>query len=111
MLNRIQLRGICGRVSTQKVGDSTLVDLSVMTDYVHKSRSGDPICETTWHHVRKFYSENDRIPPFEKGCVVEAEGRLRVQKYNSGVFTEVAAKRIECLGKWIQAGNRLPAEE
>lgn len=50
-LNRIEIRGIIGRVNVKDIGNTKFANISVATDYVYKSQDSGVIIETTWHNV------------------------------------------------------------
>lgn len=100
-LNKIEIRGIIGRVNVKEVGDTKVANLSVATDYAYKSQDGGIVIETTWHNVVAW--EGKEIPnldQLEKGSFVHVCGRLRNRKYIAADGTErtvcdIVAKLVE----------------
>ena len=81
-LNRLEIRGIIGRVNVKEIGDTKVANLSVATDYAYKSQDGGVIIETIWHNVVAW--ERDSIhglDQLKKGSSVHVCGRLRNRKY------------------------------
>lgn len=68
-LNRIELRGTVGSVRKTKVGDKTIVAMTVATNFAYRDKEGCAVIETTWHSVRLW--ESDRIP----GEILDGLGR------------------------------------
>jgi len=104
-LNQVIIRGIVGNARVQTIGDTEMVRFSVATDRAFKNRSGEVVCETTWHSVTAF--KNDRMPDFAtivRGAGVEVKGRLRNQRYvdsngNDRTTTEILANEVAVIGK------------
>ena len=100
-LNSVTLRGIIGNARIQNIGDTQMARFSIATDHIFKNRSGEAVCETTWHQVTAF--KNDKMPDFStlvKGAGVEVKGRLRNVRYMdaNGVertFTEILANTFK----------------
>lgn len=99
-LNSVTLRGIIGNARIQNIGDTQMARFSVATDYIFKNRSGEVVCETTWHQVTAFKS--DKTPDFTalvKGAGVEVKGRLRNNRYTDSngverIMTEILASQV-----------------
>ena len=53
-LNKIELRGICGNSSLQKVGDTRVCRFSVVTELAFKGNDGTNIIESTWFNTVAF---------------------------------------------------------
>ena len=81
---------------------------AIRTDHIFKNRSGEAVCETTWHQVTAF--KNDKMPDFStlvKGAGVEVRGRLRNNRYtdSNGVertMTEILASQVNVIGGALQ---------
>ena len=107
-LNSVTLRGIIGNARIQNIGDTEMARFSVATDHIFKNRSGEVVCETTWHQCTAFKSE--KMPDFSslvKGAGVEVKGRLRNNRYtdSNGVertMTEILASQVSVLGGALQ---------
>lgn len=100
-LNKIEIRGIIGRVNVKDIGDTKVANLSVATDYVYKSQDGGLIIETIWHNVVAWEGkEIQNLDQLEKGSFVHVCGRLRNRKYIASDGTEravcdIVAKSVE----------------
>ena len=107
-LNSVTLRGIIGNARIQNIGDTKMARFSVATDHIFKNRSGEVVCETTWHSVTAFKS--DRMPDFSalvRGAGVEVKGRLRNNRFtdSNGVertVTEILASQVSVIGGTLQ---------
>jgi len=102
-LNRIELRGIIGRVDVLSYGDARVARLSVATTFFYQAKNGDPVIETTWHSVTAWEGKGIAdLDSLEKGKAVHIIGRLRSQKYTNAqgevvTIYEVVAKSLEVL--------------
>lgn len=99
-LNRIELRGVAGRVDITEVGGSKLVRFSVATNHAYRGRDNEPIIETTWHNVSAW----DKGLELKKGDAVEVSGRVRMQRYTDANGVEqchydVVANDVRVLGE------------
>lgn len=89
MINKVELQGIIGRVSTKVINGSEGARLSVATDTTLYDQTGQPIIEVCWHNVvawRRIGEPNPGIVDFsqlEKGTRVHVLGRLRNRKYTT----------------------------
>ena len=107
-LNSVTLRGIIGNARIQNIGDTEMARFSVATDHIFKNRSGEVVCETTWHQCTAFKSE--KMPDFSslvKGAGVEVKGRLRNNRFtdSNGVemtVTEILASQVSVIGGTLQ---------
>ena len=107
-LNSVTLRGIIGNARIQTIGDTEMARFSVATDHIFKNRSGEVVCETTWHQCTAFKSE--KMPDFSslvKGAGVEVKGRLRNNRFtdSNGVertVTEILASQVSVIGGTLQ---------
>ena len=107
-LNSVTLRGIIGNARIQNIGDTQMARFSVATDHIFKNRSGEVVCETTWHQCTAFKSE--KMPDFSslvKGAGVEVKGRLRNNRFtdSNGVertITEILASQVSVIGGTLQ---------
>lgn len=104
-LNSVTLRGIIGSSHIQNIGDTEMARFSVATNYIFRNRSGEVVCETTWHQCAAFKS--DRMPDFTalvKGAAVHITGRLRKQRYTAAdgserTTAEIVVHTLEILQK------------
>ena len=84
-LNKIEIRGIVGNSSLQKVGDTRLCRFSVVTETAYNGRDGGIIVDCTWFSVSAFESAKIRcLDHLATGKVVRVLGRVRVQRYTDG---------------------------
>ena len=88
-LNKIELRGIVGKSSVTRIGETQLCRFSLVTEYAHKDKGGNQIVEVTWHNVVAFDSKT--MPDFEqiqKGSIVRVRGRIRAFRATMADGTE-----------------------
>ena len=50
-INKVEIRGNVGTVRMNEHNGKKVVNFSVVTDFLYKSREGIPLSETTWHNV------------------------------------------------------------
>lgn len=99
-INKIELRGTVGNVSSRPVGETVVTRFSIVTNYAYKSRGGESVIETLWLNVTAW--EGKGIPDLsglKKGMCVHLIGRLRPYKYTTsdGIERqdyEVVAKEV-----------------
>ena len=76
-LNKVELKGIVGRVDTKSIGDTLMTKFAVATNYAYES-NGNQIMETTWHSCVSFDQEASKLKKNDK---VHLFGRLRRQRF------------------------------
>lgn len=102
-MNKIELRGIVGTSSLNRVGDNQVCRFSIATDYSYKDRDGNPVVDTTWFNVTAWEGKN--IPDLRsviRGTIVQVTGRVRTYKYTTAdgevkSSWEVIARRVTIL--------------
>ena len=102
-INKIELQGLVGTVRANEYNGSKVVNFTMVTDFIYKSREGGVTAESTWHNVVAW--ENSQMPDLEKivkGLPVNVTGRLRTNRYTSadGVekqYYEILANKIRIL--------------
>lgn len=102
-INRIELQGHVGTVRMNEYNGSKVVNFSLATELLYKSRDGVAVSETTWHNIVAW--DGSQMPDLDKivkGVPVNVTGRLRENRYTSaeGVekqIYEVLANRIRIL--------------
>ena len=102
-LNRIELRGIVGTSSINRVGDAEVCRFSIVTEYSYKDRDNNPVVDTTWFNVTAWEGKN--MPDFRqigKGSIVQLAGHVRTFKYTMADGAErsgweILARRITIL--------------
>lgn len=98
-LNKIEIRGIVGRVSFSTVGEKRHANFSVCTQYAYKNQSGEAVVEMTWFNVSAWEGPKNGIDNLQKGAQVFVSGRIRTRFYQMGdggerVIQEVAAREV-----------------
>ena len=100
-INRIELRGIVGQSSLNRVGDTRLCRFSVVTELAYKDRDGGNIIESTWFSVSAI-SEKDitDLEAITRGAIVHVIGRLKCTRYvdangNDRVQYEIVARKVD----------------
>jgi Single-stranded DNA-binding protein len=88
-LNRIDLRGIVGKSSVTRIGETQLCRFSLVTEYAHKDKDGNQIVEVTWHNVVAFDSKTmPDLEQIQKGSIVRVRGRVRAFRVTMADGTE-----------------------
>lgn len=75
-LNKVELKGVVGRVSTTKVADKSITNFSLMTEQVNVNKDGTQTIEVTWFNCTTF----NEIA-INKGDKAHVLGRLRIHTY------------------------------
>lgn len=104
-LNRIQIRGVVGRVDiTTFANNSQVCNFSVVTDFSTVDREGNSAIETTWFNVSAWNGREGIADVYgiQKGVWVEVIGRIRTRKYTNQageerVSTEVIARKVKLI--------------
>lgn len=95
-INRIVIRGNVGNEPRiNQVGNRSVANISVATNFKYSGKDGNPILETTWHNVVLW--ENPQTPnlsEIHKGMIIQVEGRLRSRKYTNRDGLEVTTYEI-----------------
>lgn len=86
-LNKVELKGVVGRVSTTKVADKSITNFSLMTEQVNVNKDGLQATELTW-----FYCTTFNEIAINKGDHAHVLGRLRIRRYTA----EGGAERVSC---------------
>lgn len=98
-LNKVEIIGNVGTVRTQKVGEDTVQNFSVCTEFIRKNKDNTISCEATWHQVAAWNK-----PTVEKGMTIHVKGRTRNSRYTSAdgaerIFTEIIANELKIYKK------------
>lgn len=102
-LNKIELRGICGNSSIQKVADTRLCRFSVVTELAYKGNDGTNIIESTWFNVTAWEGKDiSDLDAINRGAIVHVIGRLKCNRYvdangNDRVQYEIVARKLEVM--------------
>lgn len=106
-LNRIEIQGTLGRISTTMVGDKLHANFAVATNYAYKDAGGNAVVETTWHRISAFEGEKisaETLNEIRKkyAVYVRVVGRLRQIRYvdTDGVSNstyEIIANEVKIL--------------
>lgn len=102
-INRIELRGIVGNASYNRIGESQVCRFSLATDYAYKDRDGNPVVDTTWFNITAWEGKNmPDLRQIVRGAIVQVNGRVRTFKYTMADGTEksgweVFARRVAIL--------------
>lgn len=102
-INRIELQGRVGSVRSNVVGETKVVNFSLATEYLYKTKDGGAVNEVTWHYVVAW--DNKDMPDFSlirKGASLNVKGRLKATKYTAADGTEkqlneIAASQIRII--------------
>lgn len=104
-INRIELQGRVGTIRTNIVGENTVANFSLVTEYLYKTRDGGAANETTWHQITAWEGRDmPDLNTITKGTVLNVTGRLRSFRYTNSEGTEkqlyeVIASKIRILSE------------
>ena len=104
-INRIELQGKVGTVRSNVVNGTRVVNFSLVTDYLYKTRDGNPVSEATWFNIAAWEGrEITNLDQIVKGAVVHVHGRVRSAKFEGADGTEkqlyeVFANKLHTLEK------------
>ena len=88
-INRIELQGIVGTVRANEHNGSKVVNFTMITDFLYKTREGGAANESMWHNIVAWSGrEVQDLDKIEKGAPVYVTGRLRISRYTSADGTE-----------------------
>ena len=94
-LNRIEIQGIVGAVYLNKVGNTSVLRFSVLTEHTYKGNDGSVIVDSTWHNVTCWQGDGLRDPSsINKGDAVNVKGRLRTYRFADSDGNERVAQEI-----------------
>ena len=102
-LNKIEIQGIVGNSSIQKVADTRLCRFSVAVDYAYKGNDGTNIIETTWFSCQVFEGPGIcNLDAITRGAIVHIIGRLKCNRYvdangNDRVQYEIVARKLDVM--------------
>jgi len=100
-INKIEIQGIVGNSSIQKVADTRLCRLSVAVDYAYKGNDGTNIIESTWFSCQVFQGTGIcNLDSITRGATVHVIGRLKYTRYMDGngnerIQYEIVARKVE----------------
>lgn len=81
-INRIELRGTVGSARVQVINGHQVARVTLVTNFVYKSREGEPVIETMWHNISLWDGKGiDDLTKIVKGSKLQVTGRLRSQRY------------------------------
>ena len=104
-INKVELQGKVGTVRSNIVNGSNVINFSLVTDYLYKTREGNPVSEATWFNVTAWEGrDNLNMEHISKGAVVNVQGRIRSNKFVGSDGTEkhqyeVFANRLRVIEK------------
>ena len=88
-INRIELQGYIGTVRTNEYNGSKVVNFTMITEHLYKTREGSAVNEQTWHNIVAWNCKDiPNTDQIEKGIPVNVTGRLRVNRYTTEDGTE-----------------------
>ena len=104
-INKIELQGKVGTVRANAVNGSKVVNFSLVTDHLYKTREGNPVSEATWFNIVAWEGkEITDMDSIAKGAVVNVQGRMRSNKFvgsdgSEKQVYEVLANKLQVLSK------------
>ena len=102
-INKIEIQGIVGNSSIQKVADTRLCRFSVVTELAYKGNDGTNIIESTWFSCQVFEGPGiNNLDAITRGAIVHVTGRLKCSRYMDGngndkVLYEIVAHKLEIM--------------
>lgn len=93
-LNKIELKGVVGNASHNKVGNTNMVRFSVCTEYAYNGKDGGAVIDVTWHNCTAWESDKNKISNITKGAFVHIIGRVRNTRYTASDGTERTISEI-----------------
>ena len=99
-INKVELQGHVGTVRANEHNGVKVVNFTLATELLYKTREGAAVVETTWHNVVAWAGkEMPDLRLIEKGAPVYVTGRMRSTKFTSseGVdkyFYEIMANKV-----------------
>lgn len=97
-LNKVELKGLVGAISTRPVCDVLYSNFSLMTETGYNSKDGSCVIECCWFKVIAF-----NAPEIKKGDAVHVIGRLRQVRYCNSQGVEISA--FEVVAKSVELIN------
>ena len=112
-LNRIELRGNVGTIRINKVSDNQVANFTLATNYVHKSREGQPIMETTWFNVVAWGGKGmpADLNEIQKGSFLTVLGRMREVHYTTVDGVEKSSMEVVASKVTVENPYQAPAEK
>ena len=102
-INRIELKGRVGTVRSNVVNGSRVVNFSLITDFLYKTREGNAMSEATWFNIAAWEGKDIQgLEQIDKGAYVHVHGRIRSHKFEGSdgterQFYEVLANRLRVI--------------
>ena len=100
-LNKVEIRGVVGRVFVKAFGDQTVTNFSVVTEYAYRDKNGSSVVDVTWWNVSAWDLPEEQSSQMKKGAWVDVTGRLRCRRYESEeeqrVSYEIIASSVKVL--------------
>lgn len=99
-INRIELQGHVGTVRHNEYNGKKVVNFSLATEFLFKSRDGQILSELTWHNIVAWEGKDIEDPSLIAiGTPVYVCGRLKATKYTSAdgvekIIHEVSANKL-----------------
>ncbi len=88
-INKIELLGKVGTVRSNVVNGTKVANFSLVTDFLYKTRDGNPVSEATWLNVVAWEGrEVQDMDQIAKGAVVHVHGRIRSTRFEGSDGTE-----------------------
>ncbi len=104
-LNKIEINGRVGTIRHGEFNGSKVTNFSVVSEYIYKTRDGNPVVETTWFNITAWHNKDvNGLESLVKGMPVHVTGRIRSSKYTGAdgadkQFYEVMANKVDMLGE------------
>lgn len=102
-INKIEIQGIVGNSSIQKIADTRICRFSVVTELAYKGNDGTNIIECTWFSVSAIQGPGIcNLDAITRGAIVHVHGRLKCNRYvdangNDRVQYEIVARKVDVM--------------
>lgn len=103
-MNRIDLIGRIGNDLEIKNG---CLSFSLATSFSYKTDSGEKKEETSWHNVVMFHKSAENFVKYhKKGSVAFITGRVRYNKHDGKIYTQIICNEWRFLPKDSTGSNQ-----
>lgn len=88
-LNKVELKGLVGAISTRPVCDAIYSSFSLVTETAYNGKDGSIVIDCCWFKVVAF-----NAPKINKGDKVHVIGRMKYVRYCNSEGTEVTSYEV-----------------
>ena len=80
-LNRVELRGVVGRIKREKVGDGEVARISLGVDYSYEGAVGGKVKSRDWFNLLAWKSPKINFDIVTPGDIIRVVGSIRECRY------------------------------